>query len=154
VVIAPGRYHFGEWSFSYRSNPARRVYFNLGYSPQTFFDGHRTDTSGSLGLRINSQLSTVAGLSRNDVDLPSGAFRANVGSLGVDYALSPNTAFRSLTQYNSLTEQWSTSARLRYSYRPGSDFYVVYDELRRDATGLNQIRDRQLILKLTYLISR
>ncbi len=154
VMVAPGGYNFGDWRFSFSSNQARRVYGSISYAPQTFFDGNRTDTSLSLGLRVNSNLSTEGQISRNDVDLPSGAFAANIGSLRVDYALSPKMTLRTLTQYNSLSEQWSTSARFHYIYRPGSDFYVVYDELRRDPTGLSEYRDRHLILKMTYLLSR
>ena len=59
-----------------------------------------------------------------------------------------------LTQYNSQSKQWSTAVRFRYTYMPGSDLYIVYDEVRRDAIGLTEIQDRQLILKLTYLLSR
>jgi hypothetical protein len=63
-----------------------------------------------------------------------------------------------LTQYNSLSDQLSTSARLRYIFRPGSDIYVVYDEVRRDTELLvdpfvDEYRDRQLIVKMTYLFS-
>ena len=85
-----------------------------------------------------------------------GSFQADVGSLQVDYALSPNMSFRSITQYNSLSEQWSTSARFRYIYRPGSDIYVVYDEVRRTPTGVanqSEYRNRQLLIKMTYLFS-
>jgi len=58
--------------------------------------------------------------------------------------------FRSLIQYNSLTEQWSSSVRYRYTYRPGSDVYLVYDNVRRE--GLVEIREHQLIVKATYLM--
>ena len=66
-------------------------------------------------------------------------------------------SFRSITQYNSLSEQWSTSARFRYIYRPGSDIYVVYDEVRRDPAGIptqSEFRNRQLLIKMTYLFSQ
>jgi len=150
VVVPAGDYTFGEWRLWYMSNRAARVYGSLIWSPQDFFDGTRTDTSVDLGVRLSSRLSTEAGLSRNDVELPAGAFTANVASFRVDYALSPDMLLRSLTQYNSLAEQWSSSVRFRYTYRPGSDFYVVYDNLRRD--GLLEVRDHQLILKATYLM--
>ena len=88
------------------------------------------------------------------------AFDVELGSLRVDYAMSPAMSLRSITQYNSSTDQWSTSARFRYTYRPGSDVYLVYDELRRDLdspTGLgvlNEYRDRRLILKVSHLLTR
>ena len=67
---------------------------------------------------------------------------------------------RAISQYNSSTDQWSTSARFRYTYMPGSDIYLVYDELRRDLDDpiglgvLNEYRDRRLILKVTHLLTR
>ncbi|MBI2402057.1 MAG: carbohydrate binding family 9 domain-containing protein [Gemmatimonadetes bacterium] len=153
VVIAPGGYRFGEWRFSFSSNPSRRVYYSITYSPQTFFDGRRRDIDLSLGARATSQLAAQVGYSRNDVDVPAGAFVLDIGSLRIDYALSPNMTLRTLTQYNSSTHQWSTSARFNFIYRPGSDLYIVYDEVRRDLPGLPEFRDRQLILKFTYLVS-
>jgi len=105
--------------------------------------------------RVTPQLSTSARFTRNDVRLPAGSFVADVASFQVDYALSTSMSLRTLTQYNSSNEQWSTSARFRYQYRPGSDLYVVYDEIRRDlpVAAPNEYRDRQLVVKATYLLS-
>ena len=154
VVVDAGRYTFGDWRFSLNSNPARRVYANVSYAPQGFYDGTRTDTNLTLGTRLTEQFSAEARHTRNDVDLPDGDFVTSVTSFRIDYAMSPTVSLRTLTQYNSLTEQWSTAVRFRYTYMPGSDIYIVYDEIRRDATGFVEIQDRQLILKLTYLLSR
>ena len=78
---------------------------------------------------MTDQLATSAAFRRNDVTLPAGALRADIGSFQLDYGLSPTMSLRSITQYNSSSEQWSTSARFRYIYRPGSDIYIVYDEV-------------------------
>jgi hypothetical protein len=158
VTIDPGRYWFHNWNFSFRSDPSRTLFYQLRYAPQTFFDGNRTDLSASVGLRVTDQLATSASITRNDVEIPNGAFKADIASLQVDYAFSPTVSLRSLMQYNSLSEQWSTSARLRYIFRPGSDIFVVYDEVRRDTPialdpFVDQFRDRQLLLKFTYLFS-
>jgi len=61
---------------------------------------------------------------------------------------------RSLSQYNSLTRQLSTSVRYNVIYRPGSDVYVAYDELQGNGYGLPEVRNRQLVVKMTYLLSR
>jgi hypothetical protein len=154
VVVPVGSYRFGDWRFMYNSNQARRVYSSVSYAPQTFFDGTRTDWSISVGFRATSRLSTEGQVARNEVDLAGGSFTADLASFRIDYALSPTMTLRTLTQYNSLTDEWSTSARLNYIYRPGSDIYLVYDELRRDGPGLEWVRDRRLLLKFTYLLSR
>jgi hypothetical protein len=159
VQIDAGDYNFHDWNVSFNSNPSQRFFYRLSWQPQTFYGGDRNDMSASVGLRVTSQLATEAGLSRNDVDIPNGSFKADIGTLRVDYAFSPTISLRTLTQYNSLSEQWSTSARLRYIFRPGSDIYVVYDEIRRDIPltvapfTTDRFRDRQLIVKMTYLFS-
>jgi Domain of unknown function (DUF5916)/Carbohydrate family 9 binding domain-like len=159
VTVDPADYRYHEWGFSFNTNPARRLAFNGSFGPQTYYGGKRTDLSGGVALRVTNQLATNASFSRNDVRLPNGKFKADIGSLQVDYAFSPTMSLRSLTQYNSQTDQWSESARLRYIFRPGSDIYVVYDEIRRDTQltlsplVVNEFRDRQLILKMTYLLS-
>ena len=157
VTIDPGYYHFYWANLAFNSNPSRRISYGISYRPQGFYDGDRKDLSLTLGSRITSKFSAEAGYSRTDVtNLPAGDFVTQLGSLRVDYTFSPTLSLRTLTQYNSSREQWSTSARLRYIYRPGSDLYIVYDEVRRDINGIpvvEEFRDRRLIIKATYLLS-
>jgi hypothetical protein len=159
VTVDAGDYDFWDWQFSFNSNPARRISYNAAYSPQKFWNGDRTDMSAGIGVRVTSQLATSVRFSRNDVELPGGDFNADIGSMQLDYAFSPNMSLRTITQYNSSSEQWSTSARFRYIYRPGSDIYIVYDDVRRDLTDLpatpfvEEYTDQRLIVKMTYLLS-
>ena len=158
VVIDPGKYRFYDLRLSYNSDPSRVFTYSVNYGPQTFYDGNRTDMSLRAGVRVTNKLATSARFSRSDIDLPAGVFTADIGSFQVDYAFSPAVSLRTLTQYNSSADQWSTSARFRYIYRPGSDIYVVYDDVRRDtdlpvSPFLEEFRDRQLLIKVTYLLS-
>ena len=88
------------------------------------------------------------------MDGPWGAFVVNLSILRLDFALSPRQTVRTLSQYNSLTRQLSTSIRYNFIYRPGSDIYVVYDELQADQHGQPTVRNRQFVIKTTYLLSR
>ena len=158
VVIDPGKYRFYDLRLSYNSDPSRSFTYSVNYGPQTFFDGDRTDMSLRAGVRVTDKLATSARFSRSDIDLAAGSFTANIGSFQIDYAFSPAVSLRTLTQYNSSADQWSTSARFRYIYRPGSDIYIVYDDVRRDtdipvSPFLEEFRDRQLLIKVTYLLS-
>ena len=154
VVIPAGTYRFREPSLTYDTNPSGRLYGRLQYSPQTFFDGTRTDTSATVGLRATSRLAAEARFSRSDVDLPGGAFVADLASLRLDFALSPQMTLRTLSQYNSTTDSLSTSVRLNWIYSPGSDVYIAYDEYRQDLPGVPWLQNRQLAIKMTYLLSR
>jgi len=162
VTIPAGTYRFGQWSFRYRSDPSQRLFGSVGYQPQTFFDGTRRDVNATLGMRITNSIAAEGRFSRSDVDLPGGAFIADLASVTFDLALSPEMTLQTLSQYNSTTSEISTSVRLNWIHSPGSDIYVVYDELRLDTTpqvgGVRRsapwLRDRQLAIKMTYLLSR
>jgi hypothetical protein len=154
VTIPSGTYRYNEFNFVVNSNPARRVYEQFSYSPQTYYGGHRTDLSGTLGVRMNSRASGEYSYQRNDVDGPWGAFIVNLSILRLDFTLSPRQSVRTLSQYNSLTRQLSTSVRYNFIYRPGSDVYVTYDELQADPLGRPMVRNRQFVVKTTYLLSR
>ncbi len=157
VTVDPGSYSFEEWRIQFNSNPARRGYYRLLYSPQGFFDGTRLETQATVGARVTSQFSAEASYTRNDVDLPGDSFLVHLASFRLDYALSPTMTLRAITQYNSSENQWGTSGRLRWTYRDGSDIYVAYDDVHRDPndpTGLLQYRQRRLIVKVAHLLSR
>ena len=154
VTIPAGEYRFQEWHFVFNSNPSRRLYVLSTFSPQTFYEGTRKDIELTLGVRATSRASAEVSVFRNDVDLPWGAFVVNLGILRLDYALSPRMTVRAVSQYNSLTRLLSTSVRYNFVYKPGSDVFVVYDELQANTLGLPAVRNRQLVVKMTYLLSR
>jgi hypothetical protein len=154
VVIPSGVYRFHDWNFTFNTNPARRFYERFTYAPQTFYDGTRHDVEMALGVRATSRASAEVSFQRNDVELPWGAFVVELGLLRFDYAISPQMTLRSLSQYNSSTRQFSTSVRYNFIFRPGSDLYVVYDGLQGNLPGRPELRNQQVVVKMTYLLSR
>jgi len=156
VVIPIGTYKFDEVTLTYNTNPARRFYERFTYNPMEFYDGTKQTVSGAVGVRASSHLSSELQFSRNDVKLPWGDFLANLAILRVDYAVSPRATVRSLTQYNSSTREVTNSVRFNFIYRAGSDLYVVYNDLQLTAVphGLFTPSDRQLVVKMNYLLTR
>jgi Domain of unknown function (DUF5916)/Carbohydrate family 9 binding domain-like len=156
VTIPVGTYRFNELALTYNTSPARRLYETLTFKPQQFYGGDRYDVNAAAGFRASSQLSTELQYQRSDVNLPQGAFLVNLGILRVDYALSPRMTIRSLTQYNSSTHEVTNSVRFNLIYRPGSDLYVVYNDLQQTGlpAGVFAANDRQFVIKFNYLLTR
>jgi hypothetical protein len=158
ITIPVGSYKYDEWNLSYSTNPAARVYGSIRYEPMEFYGGHRKGLTASLGFRASTRFSTELSYDRNDVELPAGNFLTNLSILRVDYAFSPRATIRSLFQHNSTTRDVSTSVRFNFIYRPGSDLYIVYNGLDRTGTlrphETFHPRDRQLVVKLSFLVSR
>jgi hypothetical protein len=156
VQIPIGTYKFDEVQLTYNTNPARRFYERFTYQPMEFYGGTKQTISGAVGVRGSSHLSSELQFSRNDVKLPDGDFLANLAILRVDYAFSPRATVRSLTQYNSLTREVTNSVRFNFIYRPGSDIYIVYNDLQQTGVpqGLFTPSDRQFVVKMNYLLAR
>jgi hypothetical protein len=156
VQIPIGTYHYDEWTFTYNTSQARRLYGRFSFHPNQFYDGTSRNLSFAAGVRATSRFSSELQYTRNDVRLPHGEFVLNLGILRVDYTFTPRMTLRSLTQYNSSSREVSSSIRFNYTYRPGSDLYIVYNDLR--PTGLPQgtfgPTDRHLVIKLNYLLAR
>jgi hypothetical protein len=156
VVIPTGTYRMNEMTLTYNTSPGRRMYQRLSYSPNEFYGGTRRQATAAVGARATSRLSAELQYNRNDVDMPWGQFLINLTTLRVDYTFSPKMTIRSLTQYNSATNEISNNIRYNFIHRPGSDLYIVYNELRQTglATDVFAQKDRQLVVKLNYLLQR
>jgi hypothetical protein len=156
VTIPAGSYQSNEWILTYNTSPGRRIYERLTVSPMEFYGGTRLQISAAAGVRASARLAAEVQFNRNDVRMPWGDFLVNLTTMRVDYTFSPRMTIRSLTQYNSATHEISNNIRFNFIYRPGSDLYVVYNELAQ--TGLPADifgqKDRQLVVKLNYLIQR
>ena len=156
VRIPIGSYDMNEWMFTYNTSPGRRFFQRVTFQPNQFYGGTRRSLSYGVGARASSQLSAELNYNRNDVKMPWGDFLVNLTSLRVDYTFSPRMTIRSLTQYNTSTHEISNNVRFNLIHRPGSDLFVVYNDLRQ--TGLPgdvfPQKDRQLAVKLNYLIQK
>lgn len=154
--IPAGTYKGDQATFTYNTNPARRFYERFSWNPVQFYNGTKQAISAAVGVRGGSHLSSEFSFSRNDVKTPYGDFVSSLSILRVDYALSPRATIRSLTQYNSLTNEVTNNVRFNFIYLPGSDLYIVYNDLQQ--TGLPQDvfrpSDRQIVVKMTYLLAR
>ena len=89
---------------------------------------------------------------RNDASLPidGGQFTTNLFIFRGIFAFSPRAYVRALVQFNDDAGETLANVLFRYTYRPGSDLFVVYNE-DRDTTGPSSFpRHRELIVKLTF----
>ena len=99
-------------------------------------------------FQANYQFRADFAWTRNDIDLPSGAFTTDLASTRLSYSFSTDLFLNALIQYNSTLQEISSNIRFNFIYKPLSDFFLVYNE-RRSNTG--EVKERALIAKLTYL---
>jgi hypothetical protein len=150
-VVLPARdYHFNESKLWYYSDNSKKISGKFEYLWAAFYSGDRTEITSSAQLRPSYRFTTILSLKRNVIDLPEGDFTTDLAGLRVDYGFNTKMFFSSFIQYNSEGDALSSNIRLRYNYRPLSDVYIVYNDVRDFDRKLN---DWSLSFKYTRLFS-
>ena len=150
VVIPAGGYDFNQWSITFSSYPGRRVSGGLSIRTGEFLDGDRLFLTPRLSLRMSENFSLRADYSRHSASLPGGSFVVHLARLRADVSFSERWLTDALVQYDSVTDEISLFGRLRYIYRIGDNFYLVYRQTRRFSGEFAGLEDRSLTAKMTY----
>jgi len=152
AVVPSGDYSFRSVSVSARSSAGRPVWGRVSVTAGGFYGGRRHTVTASGQWRVDYHLSFDFSAERNAVSLPGAAdFAANVYGARATFAASTHLFTSAFVQYNALTEEVVTNARLDYVHAPLSDLFLVYTE-RRDRTG-SFPPDRLLSLKITKAVA-
>jgi hypothetical protein len=138
---------------AFNMGQTRRHAANFLFVQGEFYNGHRTAFSASRGrVQVTNQLSLEPTYSLNHVTLVQGDFTAHLAGSRVTYTMTPLMFTSALVQYNSSTASVSVNARFRWEYRPGSEFFFVYNE-QRDTRHpqFPALTNRALIVKVNRL---
>ena len=90
-------------------------------------------------------------------------YTSNVLNFRVSHSFTPDFYLKGFVQYNDDRKTSSFNFLWWYHYKPGSDFYVVYNQgwdidlplTSRQVPDLShRVRSRSLAVKLTYWLAR
>lgn len=158
TTIPAGDYSWQFVRVGYTSNQSRRIYGAGSVERGGYYAGDRQSYRLELAFVPKDTLLFEHVYTRNRIELPWAApYITNVLSSRVSYSFSPDLFVKSFVQYNDATRTASLNLLLWYIYRPGSDFYVVYNEgFETDAPNGRALRTRgrSLAVKMTYWWAR
>jgi hypothetical protein len=87
----------------------------------------------------------------NKVDLPQGSFREDVYSARLQINVSSDLQISSLLQYDNQSRSFGTNTRLRWTFNPLGDVFVVYNHnLDRSLDDRWLFNSNQLLVKIQY----
>jgi hypothetical protein len=152
VVVPAGEYSWLTNAFEYHYDPSARVTGTVRYRTGTYYNGDFNSFELTSDYRFTSRMIASLGWSRQDVDLPTGAFVANLVPIKASYAFTTLANVSALLQYNGQTAQFSSNIRLALLDRSGTGLFVVYND-RRDTTPYTPLETlgRSFIVKYTRL---
>ena len=153
VAIPIGGYGFSDYYVSYGLGTQRLISGTISLQRGDFFNGDITAVGYRRGrVEITRQFSISPGISINNIDLPQGRFTTKLVTSRFTYTLTPRMFFSGLLQYNSSTNALSSNLRLRWEYQPGSELFVVYNDVRdTELRSTPLLQNRAFIIKFTKL---
>jgi hypothetical protein len=149
VVIPPGSYDFSTVVLGFDSFPRSYRRLNASYATGGFFDGKRDTLTVGAAYRFDKHVDVSGDYQVNWVELPESRFTTHLLTSRIQIAFRTDLVLMSLLQYNDDTGQLSSNVRFNWIPRPGSDFFVVYNELD-DVLGSFGLRNRSLSVKFNY----
>jgi uncharacterized protein DUF5916 len=151
VTIPIGEYDFRDVFVAYSMGEQRPVSGTWSVERGEYFNGHlRAVTYQRARIALTPQLSVQPGLSINRIELPETAVTLKLVTSRVTYTVTPRMFVSGLMQYNSSTSSLSANLRFRWEYRPGSEFFLVYNDLRDTSQrGTLLLENRSFVVKLT-----
>ena len=115
---------------AFRTNTDKRksLFANFDWDYGGFLSGHQNSTSVALTGRQGATVSASARWTRNDINLPQGAFVTNLGNLRATYNFSTRFYASTLVQFNDTTRRWSTNLRVAWLNSSNTGLYLVYND--------------------------
>lgn len=162
LTAAPGDYDYGRWGIAGATDRSRRFGLEVRHTSGGFYDGRLDSTTTTLraapsprvALRLDWQRDAI-----RDLGPDRGRRTTDLLSPEVRLAWDPRKQLTLFYQHNEAAETANWYARFAWELRPLSHLYVVYADTaptdpRAGFLVRPDVRDRQLILKLSWLWQR
>jgi hypothetical protein len=155
VAISPGSYHFDRFRLEGGLAAKRRFSAQATWWFGQFYDG-RLDQYELTGAWKPSALVIVELTGEHDVGrLPEGNFTQTLAGTRLRLNVSPDLLLTSFVQYDTESSAFGTNTRLRWTFDPLGELFVVYNHNMRTRDPLTLRRElvfasNQLLVKAQY----
>lgn len=160
VEIPIGDYQSNSYSVRLSSSDSRLISTTIGGGLEDFYEGEVRRAYVETTLKPNGHISVGAQYQFNQVvDLPTAYFTdgnprpvyINLFRGRLDYSFTTGLFAKLFAQWNADSNVVSTNFLVNYIYRPGSDFYFVFNQTYdTNGTTTSRLLDSTVVAKVTY----
>ncbi|MEO7962494.1 MAG: DUF5916 domain-containing protein [Gemmatimonadaceae bacterium] len=155
VSIAPGSYHWNRYRLEAGLAAKRKFSGQFTWWFGDFYSGRLNELQGTASWKPSSLFIVDFNVTRNVGHLLEGAFTQNLFGTRFRFNVSPDLQFNSYLQYDSESESFGTNSRIRWTFHPLGDLFVVYNHNMQTLDPLTRERSfrfdsNQLLVKLQY----
>ena len=153
MTVPVGGYTYRNLYAEYFLGRQHKLSGRISYRQGSLYGGtQRTLDLGGARMDFTSRFALEPNFSLNWVNLPGGKFTTSILAGRTTYTITPRMFVSALTQYSSSSQTFSTNARFRWEYRPGSELFVVYSDGRDTGSdGFGPLVNRAFIIKINRL---
>ncbi len=150
VIIPPGDYHYTQYNLMLNSEGNTKLTGRLSLNFGDFYDGTRRGFDIRMDFRPTGRFSLEPRYEFNRINLPQGTFNTNIFGGRIVYSFSTDLFAKLYLQWSSDRELVTTNFLVNYIYRPGSDFYFVFNQTYGTESMTSALIDTTLVVKFTY----
>lgn len=138
ALITQGSYTFARASAAYQMASSKLFRTRFELDAGTFYDGRLITATVGPTWNISKHLELEASYLYNLLDAGTQEEwqAVHVGQLRIRTALNTKLSTNAFIQFNSAAHIAAANVRLRYNFRDGNDFWIVFNQ------GLNSSRNR------------
>jgi hypothetical protein len=150
VVIQPGSYEWRQYRLEAGTAQKRRLYAQVTWWFGGFYDG-TLDQYEWTGAWNPTPLVTVEFTGERNVGrLSSGHFTQTLVGNRLRLNFSSDLSISSYVQYDTDSASVGVNTRLRWTFRPAGDLFVVYNHNVQSLQDRWRLESNQLLVKLQY----
>jgi len=151
VTVPAGTYKWTRYTVQGGLAVKRRVNGEVMWSTGSFYGGTLRSLGLTLRVKPSAFFSAEVGMERNSARLPGGAFVQRLYSGRFQVNVSADLQVASFWQYDNESRNLGTNTRLRWTFDPLGDLFVVFNHnLLRDIDNHFGFESNQLLVKLQY----
>jgi hypothetical protein len=152
VRIDPGTYQWRQYRLEVGTAAKRRLYAQLTWWFGGFYGGDLDQIKWTGAWNPTPLLTLEFTGERNIGRLPNGRFTQTLVGNRLRVNVSPDLSISSYIQYDSESKLLGTNTRLRWTFRPVADLFIVYNHNVQSVLDRWQLDSNQLLVKLQYAL--
>ena len=150
VPIDAGSYHWKRYRLEVGTAPKRKLYTQVTWWFGDFYDGTLDQVIWTGAWNPMPLLTVEFSGERNVGNLAHGRFRQTLTGTRLRINMSPDLSVASYVQYDTDSKSLGTNTRLRWTFLPVADLFVVYNHNLHSALDRWALESNQLLVKVQY----
>ncbi len=152
VTIQSGPYNFVRFRLEAEFAARRRLSGQLTWRFGGFYDGRLDQLQLEGSFKPSSSFMLELNAEHDIGRLPGGRFKATLVGLRALVSISPDLNLSSFVQYDTDSRTIGTNTRLRWTFDPAGDLFLVYNRNLRDLESRWRLESDQLLAKVQYTL--